>query len=163
MLAWQTKFDSMPLVLSAASSWVVMDRLLAPRWQQVGPRARTASVPPLSTHSIAHPHACLCWPLPLRARTSDAAGAEAKAVRDFELHAAAARAASRAHRRCRGRLERPWLAALPQRPTDGRLLRRAVFASGQPPPSGVMHPLVVFDDFDDFGGGFDDFGNVDAT
>ena len=33
-----------------------------------------------------------------------------------------------------------------------------MFASGRPPPSGVMHPLVVFDGFDDFGGDFGDFG-----
>ena len=34
---------------------------------------------------------------------------------------------------------------------------------GNPPPSGVMHPLVVFDGFDDFGGDFGDFGDDDAT
>ena len=52
MLAWQAKFDSIPLLFSAASSWVAMDRLLAPRWRQVGPRARTARVPPLFSHAI---------------------------------------------------------------------------------------------------------------
>ena len=42
----------MALDFSAASSWVVMDRLLAPRWRQVGPRAHTARVPPLFSHAI---------------------------------------------------------------------------------------------------------------
>ena len=42
----------MPLGFSAASSWRVMDRLLAPRWRQVGPRAHTAHVPPLTTRAI---------------------------------------------------------------------------------------------------------------
>ena len=52
MRAWQTKFNSKPLVFSAASSWVIIDRLLAPCWRQVGSRVRTARVPPLSTHTI---------------------------------------------------------------------------------------------------------------
>ena len=47
MLAWQTKFDSMPPVFPAASSWVAMDRLLAPRWRQVGPRAMESYKKPL--------------------------------------------------------------------------------------------------------------------
>ena len=111
MAAWQANFERNVLGLSAAWSWVVMDRLGAPHWRQVGPRARAACVPPLSTHSIAHLRARLCWPLPLRACTSDVAGAEAKAVRDLELHAAAARAASEARRRRRGRLERGQLGA----------------------------------------------------
>lgn len=89
------------------------------------------------------PRACLCRPLPLHARASDVTGADAKAVRDLELHAAAARAASRARRRRRGRFERPRLGALPQRPTDGRLPGSVVCVGGDPPPSGVMHPLVV--------------------
>ena len=122
MGAWQMNFERKRPVFSAAWSWTAMDRLLALRWRQVGPRARTASVPPPSTHSIAHLRACLCRPLPLHARASDVAGTEAKAVRDLELHAAAARAASGARRRRRGRLERGRLMAS----LDGAIYRIAL-------------------------------------
>ena len=64
--------------------------------------------------------ACLCEPLPLRARASDGARAGKKVAPNPELHAGAARAASRPRERRRGRLERRRLAALPRRPTDGR-------------------------------------------
>ena len=103
MAAWQANFERNVLGLSAAWSWVVMDRLGAPHWRQVAPPARAACVPPLSTHSIAHLRARLCRPLPLRARTSDVAGAEAKAVRDLELHATAARGRDGGERACRRR------------------------------------------------------------
>ena len=91
--------------------------------------------------SITGPRMRLCRPLPLHARASDVARAEAKAVRDLELHAAAARAASRAHQRCRGRLERPRLGALPQRPTDGRLPGRVVCVGATPPSIGCDAPV----------------------
>ena len=52
MGAWQMNFERKRPVFSAAWSWTAMDRLLALRWRQVGPRAHTARVPPLSTHAI---------------------------------------------------------------------------------------------------------------
>ena len=61
-------------------------------------------------------------PLLLGPRASDVARAERKGVPDLELHAAAARAASRAHQRCRGRLERGLLMAS----LDGAIYRIAL-------------------------------------
>jgi len=106
--------------------WPWIDYSRQPRWRQVGARAPAARVPPLSSPSLAHPRVGLCQPLPLHARASDGARAGTKGAPDPDLHAAAARAASRPRRRRRGRLERGRLATLPWRPTDGWLPGRVV-------------------------------------
>ena len=62
--------------------------------------------------SFAPPCARLCLPLPLHARASDGARAGTKVAPDPELHAAAARAASRPRQRRRGRLGRRRLGPL---------------------------------------------------
>ena len=142
MAAWQANFERNVLGFSAAWSWVVMDRLGAPHWRQVGPRARAACVPPLSTHSIAHLRARLCWPLPLHPRASGRARAERKAAAHPVPHAPPARALRRPRRRRRGRLE--WRRLRPLhggRLTVGR--RGAVTCVGQPPPGVPLGALLV--------------------
>ena len=76
--------------------------------------------------SFAAPRACLCRPLPLRPRASDIARTGKKVAPDPDLHAAAARAASRPRQRRRGRLGRRQLGSLLRRPADGQLPGRVV-------------------------------------
>ena len=74
------------------------------------------------------PRACLCQPLPLHARASDGARAGTKVAPDPDLHAGAARAASRPRQGRRGRLGRGRLrTSRGGRPMVGRL-GRAVLA-----------------------------------
>ena len=83
--------------------------------------------------SFAAPRACLCRPLPLRPRASDIARTGKNVAPDPDLHAAAARAASRPRQRRRGRLERGRLtAALLRRRTFGQLPGRVVCVGGTP-------------------------------
>ena len=120
---------------SISSAWArLLDILFVGGHETISPVRCAPPSPVLRPRSrISHcfcffeaPRASLCRPLPLRPRASDIARAGKKVAPDPDLHAAAARAASRHRQRHRGRLERGRLGALPRWPTDGRLPGRAI-------------------------------------
>ena len=110
---------------SFSSAWARLLDILFVRGQEAIPPVRCAPPSPVLRprsrisrlfRLLAPLRACLYRPLPLRPRASDIARAGKKVAPDPDLHAAAARAASRPRQRRRGRLGRGRLIALPRRP-----------------------------------------------